>query len=551
MESRGKWYISLKTNKHIVIEESNLTPSQLFDEFRKDKLDFGWIYGYKAMDKFKALENKVSYLEPAIQFVGQEKDDRVRSWGISVLEVIGGREAYDVLVQLLKAVKNKNEKRKYVYSRFFALKAIANIVNSQNEKDELLDILNIMWKDDDEDYLAQAGAATIITRQEKADDNLKEQATAKIKNMLSNNRIDEFWPAFRTLRALREFPVLDVVDNIISIVTSANYYHKRAAVHALGAYDNDLKVVRELGLIVRKDPDDSLRLEAVKSLARIRHPDSQEDLISALRDDNAEVRVQASKALKLLLNDEAVSIIIQRALKEGIEDSWLIHLVEALRLIDQERTLSTQVLSKELGGEDQRRSSVAEQILLDLGGWAAVQKISQRRNTLERLDKLLEQSEQAIKDTFHDTINQARRNFYFAMGVNIIIVIVGIVLVSLAIMQLIQQPEKLQTWIIPGAAGLFGILITMFFNNPRKNAREDLTTLLNVNVMFLGFLRRINQIDATFKYKYIESRSFGTADMDQTVKQIDEAVIQTLSMAQNYLIDPKESPKQSSPPQSK
>jgi hypothetical protein len=91
----------------------------------------------------------------------------------------------------------------------------------------------------------------------------------------------------------------------------------------------------------------------------------------------------------------------------------------------------------------------------------------------------------------------------------------------------------------------------MFFNNPRKNAREDLTTLLNVNVMFLGFLRRINQIDATFKYKYIESRSFGTADMDQTVKQIDEAVIQTLSMAQNYLIDPKESPKQSSPPQSK
>jgi len=152
--------------------------------------------------------------------------------------------------------------------------------------------------------------------------------------------------------------------------------------------------------------------------------------------------VQASKALKLLLNDEAVSIIIQRALKEGIEDSWLIHLVEALRLIDQERTLSTQVLSTELGGEDQRRSSVAEQILLDLGGWAAVQKISQRRNTLERLDKLLEQSEQAIKDTFHDTINQARRNFYFAMGVNIIIVIVGIVLVSLAIMQLIQQPEN-------------------------------------------------------------------------------------------------------------
>ena len=111
---------------------------------------------------------------------------------------------------------------------------------------------------------------------------------------------NEFWPAFRALRALREFPVHDLVDDIISIITvGTHYYHKRAAVQSLGGYNDDLKVVRELGLIVRKDPDDSLRLEAIKSLARIKHSDSQEDLISALRDDNAEVRVQASKALKL------------------------------------------------------------------------------------------------------------------------------------------------------------------------------------------------------------------------------------------------------------
>jgi hypothetical protein len=107
-------------------------------------------------------------------------------------------------------------------------------------------------------------------------------------------------------------------------------------------------------------------------------------------------------------------------------------------------------------------------------------------------------------------------------------------------MQLILKPDKLETWIIPGGAGLFGILVTMFFNNPRKNAREDLTTLMNVNVIFLGFLRRLNEIDATFKYAYIESRSFGTEDMDQTVKQIDGAVIQTLKMAEKYLRNPKQ-----------
>ncbi len=427
----GKGVGYTKINKQRVPKEgSDLTPGRLFGEFRKDKLDFGWIYGYKAMDEFKDLEDKHSFLEPTILFVKQEKEDRVRAWGTSVLEIIGGKEVYEFLAQMLKTEKTRDEKRKYIFTRFFALKAIANLANSPNEKEALLAILKIMWKDEEEDYLAQAEASVILTQHELADDDLRAQAATKVKNMLSMNKINEYWPIARALRAMREFPIPDLVDDIISIKRTDNYYLKRAAIQALGSYnydlkdapssdnDDNLKVVRELGLTVRKDPDDSLRLEAVKSLARLRHPDSEEDLISALRDDNAEVRVQASKALKLVLKDEAVPSIVQYALKEGIEEAWLNHLVEALRLIDHDRTLSTQVLAKELVSEDQRRARAAEQILLDLGGWAAVQKISQRRNTLETLDRLLEQSEQAIKDTFHDTITQARRNFYFAMGVN-------------------------------------------------------------------------------------------------------------------------------------
>jgi hypothetical protein len=79
------------------------------------------------------------------------------------------------------------------------------------------------------------------------------------------------------------------------------------------------------------------------------------------------VRVKASKALKSLLKEEAVSTVIQFALREGIEETWLNYLTEALRLIDSDRIISTQILSKELGGDDQRRAKLAEQILLELG----------------------------------------------------------------------------------------------------------------------------------------------------------------------------------------
>jgi hypothetical protein len=52
-----------------------MSPDWLFGEFRKDRIDFGWTY------IFKELENKESFLKPTIQFVTEEKEDRVRGWG--------------------------------------------------------------------------------------------------------------------------------------------------------------------------------------------------------------------------------------------------------------------------------------------------------------------------------------------------------------------------------------------------------------------------------------------------------------------------------------
>lgn len=514
---------------------SDLTPDKLLKQFRRPQHDFGWRYGYRAIKEFKTLKDKSTFIQPAMDFIQQEDQDDIRSWGTTILEIAGGHEAFRFLVDVIKIHTNGN-KRKYLNTRFFALKGIANLATSDSEKKELLTMLQEMWNNDKEDYLAQGEAAILLALNEKASSAQKKDAEKMVRSMLSSDRIAEYWPALRILRGLREFAFPSVVDDIILIIKKSPYYdHRQAAIIALGIHCNDLQVVRELGLIVRNNQDSGLRLEAVESLSRLNDPESQGDLIFAVKDDNAEVRVRASKALKSLLKEESVSTVIQFALREGIEETWLSYLIEALRLIDSDRIISTQILSKELGGDDQRRAKLAEKILLELGGWAAVQKISQRRTTLETLDKLLEQSERTIKDTFSDTITQARRNFYFAMGVNIIIVIVGLFLISLSIMQLIQMPEKIETWIIPGAGGLFGILITMFFNNPRQNAREDLTALMNVNVIFLGFLRRLNQIDATFKHAFIESLSFGIHDMDQTLKQIDGAVAQTLKMADEYL----------------
>jgi hypothetical protein len=483
------------------------------------------------MESFKAVEDKSAFLEPTVQFLKEEEEDQIRAWGTSVLELIGGERAFSFLVEMLGTEKTM---RKYLYTRFFALKACANLAKSDQEQSELLTLLKHMWQDEDEDYLSQAEASILLARHERSEVHLRRDAEVKVKDMLSEERFGEYWPALRALRALREFPLPDLADDIILIIRMHPYLEHRAqAIQALGAYTDNLAVVRELGLIVRTSPDSDLRLKAVRSLARLRHPESQEDLVQALDDENGEVRIQASEALKSLLKGDAVAAIAQHALREGIGEESLAHLVDALRRIDRDR--STEELSKELSGEDRRRAQVAERILLELGGWAAVQRLGTRRNTLEALDRLLAQSEEAMRDTFQDTIRQARRNFYFAMGVNVLVVLVGLSLIVLAMMQLMQKPEKLEDWIVPGAGGVFGVIINMAFNNPRRNAREDLSSLMNVNVIFYGFLSRLKEIDATFKHVYMESVSFGTEEMDKTVEQIHRAVTEALDMSAQHL----------------
>ncbi len=351
---------------------------------------------------------------------------------------------------------------------------------------------------------------------------------------------DDFWLPWAACRALEEFPLWDVYDELTELVRRGFYLEHRArAIRALGNYEGDESVVNELSVVARKGRDPYLRLTAVQALARVGSTAAKDPLLNALFDEDAEIRVQATIALAHLLTPpDAVREIIQRALSGELpKDTWE-HLYDALRRIDVERLLSVDILNKELGGEDRVRAQAAEEILLNLGGWAAMHRLSQRRSTLQTLDDILSESEQVVRATFKQTVRQAHLNFYFAMAVNVLVVAIGVALIVIALVQLAQDPGKLETWILPGGAGVLGIIINGWFNNPRIHAREDLRTLLNVNVIFLGFLRQLNQIDATFKHAYIEGFDFGGDEMKLTVEQIDRTVHRTLSMALVHLNSP-------------
>lgn len=513
----------------------DLTPDKLFKEFTDSENSIA--DKKQAVKDFSEVKDKTIFLEPAMHFISKQVEDEVRSWGTNVLEIIGGKDAFKFLIDLLKKETSRELKRNYLFTRFFALRAIQNIASSDHEREEVRILLDHIWPDIDEDFLIRAEALILIVREEESEliDIVKDMLKAD-----NNFKEQEFWAPLRCLRALREFQIPSLADDIIFVLQNSKYIDvKYQALAVLGYYNNNLKVVRALGDIVidTKKSNRYLRLTAVGSLAKLENREAEYDLLKAIQDEDAEIREQACYALKNILKEDAVSIIVQHALKEGTKGpgNVLNYSIDAIRRIEPDGIVTTEILKKELGSEDKKRTEVAEKILIELGGWAAFQTLSQRRSTLDKLDKLLAESENTMKGTFQSTIRQAIFNFYFAMIVNIIIVMIGIILIALAINQFIQRPEELKNWIIPGGAGALGILINLVFNNPRNNARSDFTALENAHVVFLGFLRQLNVIDATFKKAYLESHEFGLEQMQATVTQIENSVTLTLAHNQTLL----------------
>ena len=519
-------------------KETKVTSQNIFEKLRNAPTDVDLCT--KVLDDFRTLEakDKLTFLEPTIEFLDSEEQDLVRSWGTSILEIIGGEVAFRSLAGLFKEADTEYIKQKYVRTRFFGLKAAMKIVETDADRETLNNLYNKIWEDEDEEALVRAAAAILLAQQGRRD------TRAWIINTLRDYR--RYWPVWGTLRALRELHLPGITDEVIRVMRESEYVeHQRDAIRVLRAYGGDKVVTRALGDVTVNARNEYIRLEAVTTLAELRDRESQEDLVRALQDENAEIRFRASRALVSVLSspeeafregsEEAASTVIQRALRPGITQLTLNRFIEALRQIDPDRNISTEILSKELVSEDRKRAEAAEKILIDLGGWAAVHRLSQRRRTLDRLDGLLAKSEEVVKSMFERTMAQARFNFYFAMVINGLIVVVGIILVGLAIFHLSQEPEKLERWLVPGGAGVLGVIINLFFNNPRKNARNDLATLMNVNVIFLGFLRQLNEIDATFKHLYIEGRDFGITQMTKTVQEIEDAVGQALDMVGAHL----------------
>lgn len=312
------------------------------------------------------------------------------------------------------------------------------------------------------------------------------------------------------------------------------------AVKALGSIEHRWQdVVEILDDALRKSLDDWLRRVCIEVLSAINKPEIKKAMLFALEDSDAEIRERAATALKNALGaSDAVEFIIDHLLRESERSERYLRYITALRQIDGKR--AAVVLSEYMVHPDPAMAERASQALTELGGEAAVRTLQkQRTKAVETYTDLLGSADEKIMEQFESLMSRARIAFKMSMWMHGIVFGVGIItlMVSLGV-ALWDGFETYASYVgTVGAGGSVVLLLAMFYRDPLRNISQSVTNLIKVNVVFLGYVRQVNQIDATFKQLFLATDGFGIDQMTQTVSEIEKTVEKTLAKVDLYLED--------------
>jgi len=522
----------------------------LFEEFRREDE----LAARKALDRFRADGRPGGRLavDATARFLGGRRgSDAVRTWATDLFEWLGGQAAFEALRDWYGGGEAA-DKVDYQYTRFFALRAMDRITRGPGATyprgaSEFLDLARRIESDGDEQPLAAAAALAILdTTEERLRERLQRFAQPG-----DPARSDvETWS---TLRALTEFPHPDLADELIAIVDRSCYReHVRSAIRALGGCREpqkpaDRKVVQRLGTVVATFGRRDARLAAVESLGRLGSREATDSLLRALVDDDAEVRRQAAISLKLIYPDEVgelARLVCDRVLSvDAACDDHLDYLAEGLRLMGA-RDIASEYFAAQLDSDSDRSREVAERLLLQLGGRSAMRAFN-RRQVLARLDESLSGSEQAVQSNFESMTVEAKRNYYFSLGVNALVVGIGLAVAVIGVLEIARNPQGVGPWLaVSSGGGLLTAVVSEFLIGTRLRGRDDVRALARFHFVYLGFLRKLSQIDATFRRTYLEAGDLKPAYLTAALKQLDQAVDTALA----GLSDPAAAPGEDAAP---
>lgn len=364
------------------------------------------------------------------------------------------------------------------------------------------------------------------------------------------------WAALRALRVVplqnTIKPIRDRLCDIVEIgaATDATY----DAIVALGstapkttAAEEAADALSEFISKHRRSPlRDGQRLKAITGLGNLQMEKTGPILLKEVGADNPAIAREAAIAIEKVMGVRlATARIVESCTRSGIdrvEDYGT-----ALRWMENRNEVLEELENSMLSGSPQEQE-VARRLLSEIGGLLAISKLNATRTSLGRYQESMDKTETKINDSFDRAIAEARTGFRWGSIMDWIVFAVGMFLIVITSIQVIAtDPTSVDDWVgvgTTGSMGVLGILYSTLIANPRKKIQTGVDSLMQLQIIFLAYVRQLHHIDQAYSRRLLEQEPLDAAEVDSYSDMLSETMdnaIDRLIEARQGIVDSNQS----------
>ncbi len=341
-------------------------------------------------------------------------------------------------------------------------------------------------------------------------------------------------PSFQesTLRALGVIPLRPAVKPLCSIIADTQSTTLVSlAIAALGrvqgkrsiettAHFLSTFVSRINGILIWHKPE----IQALYTLGRLKSPVGIPTLVKALCSSRAEIIAEAARALGKLEEPQATA----DRLVEAVKKSDRIPVARLCNLL-RRKGLKAAASQVESAAQCPVTAKLGDSTITPPyeGNGLSRDNIKEGVTSMDRMALTLGETDKAVKELFEDSFQETRNDFRMTTLMGAVVFLLGISLVALSAWLILSQKGNLQGWYglaITGLVGAVGVVYGVLTAQPRRQMRESVEQLMYLRVIFLAYMRQLNQADQAYSRRLQDNDSIVAQDVDEFSKMVGTAM---------------------------
>jgi hypothetical protein len=273
---------------------------------------------------------------------------------------------------------------------------------------------------------------------------------------------------------------------------------------------------------------------AISSLGKMKFVDAVGQLLLELGFPQTADSLEASAiALERILGTEvAINRIIDFALER--DRTWRLpeaelyaNLTHALRVMHEDAVVTA--LRNALASHAEAKRHLAERLLIELGGNKALGVLQAREDVSRSYTRQMSATEKKVNELVAQNLASARPGVTLQYLMDALGFLVSVGLLFWAAWEGYTSPDNTMLAAVGTALGGGGALYTLLIGS-RSRARRTLEDTVKMQVVFLGYIRRLYQIDQAFARHIIEDEDAITpAELDHFGDAIESTMQRALA----------------------